>query len=260
MTSKLWTNVEVDVWLLRSGRPEVAFPQVPFVDSHHHVFPMSRQKAKSNTYVPKDAPLSTTFGRAPLIGGYTREDWQNDANGLNVCATVYIEAHVQYDSTLVEPSVGETRFAKAVFESDPKGVFCKGIVAAVDLTRTPLEIEELIDMHCEALKYSGTRLCGVRMQLANAKGYLSPFPKSSFDQLAPGANAVGSKGLPLDVWLYYHQLIDLAWLAKSCPATTFVCDHVGTPIGADDFVFQEWKRKIKVLADCPNVIVKIGKR
>jgi L-fuconolactonase len=48
------------------------------------------------------------------------------------------------------------------------------------------------------------------------------------------------------------------------PKARIVLDHVGAPIGIGpyvqrrDEVFQSWRTKIRQVAECPNVLVKIG--
>ena len=57
---------------------------------------------------------------------------------------------------------------------------------------------------------------------------------------------------------------ELADLARAFPATQIVLDHVGGPIGLGryagkrDEVFAEWTARIRELAACPNVHVKLG--
>ena len=81
--------------------------------------------------------------------------------------------------------------------------------------------------------------------------------REGFAQLAP-------LGLSFDAWMYHPQLADLVDLARAFPATPIVLNHVGGPIGLGrykgkrDAVFADWSARIRELAACPNVHVKLG--
>ena len=71
-------------------------------------------------------------------------------------------------------------------------------------------------------------------------------------------------GLSFDAWVYHTQLGELTDLARAFPGTPIVLDHVGGPIGLGrhtgrrDEVFTEWQARIRELATCPNVHIKLG--
>ena len=71
-------------------------------------------------------------------------------------------------------------------------------------------------------------------------------------------------GLSFDAWLLEPQLPDLIDLARAFPETTIVLDHVGTPLGIAAYAgkrearFGAWRESIRTLAECPNVVVKLG--
>ena len=64
--------------------------------------------------------------------------------------------------------------------------------------------------------------------------------------------------------MYHTQLGELIDLARAFPATPIVLDHVGGAIGLGpyaarrDEVFAEWSGRIRSLAACPNVHIKVG--
>ena len=68
-------------------------------------------------------------------------------------------------------------------------------------------------------------------------------------------------GLLLDAWVFQPQLESLSRLATTFPDLQFV---MATPIGwgppanRREDLFLDWKRGIKKLASCPNVVVKLG--
>jgi L-fuconolactonase len=81
--------------------------------------------------------------------------------------------------------------------------------------------------------------------------------REGFARLAP-------LGLSFDAWMYHTQLGELVELARAFPETQIVLDHVGGPIGLGryagkrDEMFAEWSARIRELASCPNVHVKLG--
>ena len=86
---------------------------------------------------------------------------------------------------------------------------------------------------------------------------LDPKVREGFAQLAP-------LGLSFDAWMYHPQLADLLDLARAFPATLIVLNHVGGPIGLGrykgkrDEVFADWSKRMRELAACPNIHVKLG--
>src|SRR5262249_11529568 len=86
---------------------------------------------------------------------------------------------------------------------------------------------------------------------------MDPKVREGFARLAP-------LGLSFDAWAYHTQLAELVDLARAFPETPIVLDHVGGAIGLGpyagqrDTVFAEWSARIRELAACPNVHIKLG--
>src|SRR5205085_11800082 len=86
---------------------------------------------------------------------------------------------------------------------------------------------------------------------------LDPRVREGFAQLAP-------LDLSFDAFMYHPQLGDLLDLARAFPATPIVLNHVGGAIGLGrykgkrDEGFADWSSRIRELAACPNVHVKLG--
>ena len=86
---------------------------------------------------------------------------------------------------------------------------------------------------------------------------MDPKVRAGFARLAP-------LGLSFDAFMYHPQLADLVDLARAFPATPIVLNHVGGAIGLGrykgrrDEVFADWSARIRELAACPNVHVKLG--
>ena len=72
------------------------------------------------------------------------------------------------------------------------------------------------------------------------------------------------RGLSLDIWVFHHQLAEVAALAAEVPELTIILDHIGTPLGMGYYVnrraevFADWQSGLAQVAACPNVVVKLG--
>jgi len=198
---------------------------------------------------------------------YQLDDLLADLNsGHHVVSTIYVETGGPYRSGGAEAlrPVGEVEFVRGL--AAPQGVMA-GIVAFADL-RLGYAIDAVLDALDTAAQ---GRLCGIRFMTA-----WDSHPELNFLHHRPtpgmlGAatvrlaiDRIGRRRLPLDCWMYAHQLGDLKSVAQSMPEQIFVLDHMGTPLVAGpyavrrDAVFAAWRRHMRELAACQNVRVKIG--
>ncbi len=237
-------------WLARR-REEVLEPELPIVDPHHHLI---------------DRPESGTYLLPDLLADI--------ASGHNVVATVYLEWLSMYRASGPEEMrpVGEIEFANGVAAMCASGSYgkprvCAGIVGHADLM-LGARVGKVLEVMVVA---GGGRFRGIR--------YIA---SSDPDQAQWGATAVRPEGLLLDkrlregfaqlaplglsfdAWVYHPQLGDLVDLARAFPGTPIILNHVGGPIGLGrykgkrDAVFADWSARIRELAACPNVAVKLG--
>jgi L-fuconolactonase len=228
---------------------EAIEPSLPIIDAHHHV---------------RDRPNDS----------YLFDDLRNDLNaGHNIRATVAIECGDMYRA-FGPPDyrpVGEAEFlagVAAMFASGRYGplMACAAIVGFVDL-RLGSKAAPVLDALSAA---SGGRLRGIRNPVAwhpseeLRRTRCGPEGLLSDPQFERGVMLLGERGLSLDAWIYHPQLPDFADLARRCPHTTLVLNHVGGPLGTGpyagrrDAVFAEWKRMLAGVAQYPNVVCKLG--
>src|SRR5215831_8136285 len=237
-------------WLDRR-RETIIEPELPIVDPHHHLVDR------------------------PETGRYLLPDLLADTgSGHNITATVYLEWLSMYRAAgpaELRP-VGEVEFANGVAAMAASGTYgetrvCAGIVGYADLALSPA-VEKVLEAMIEA---GGGRFRGIRFITAShpdqaawgspiirpAGLLLDPKVREGFARLAP-------LGLSFDAWMYHTQLSDLVDLARAFPETPIVLDHVGGAIGLGryagkrDEVFAHWSVKIRELAACPNVHIKLG--
>jgi L-fuconolactonase len=168
--------------------------------------------------------------------------------------------------------VGEIEFANGIAAMSASGGYgaprvCAGIVGHGELT-----LGARIRPVLEAMIAAGNgRFRGIRFITASDPdqgqwGAIATRPqgwlldrtvREGFAQLAP-------LGLSFDCYMYHPQLGDLLDLARAFPQTPIVLNHVGGAIGLGryqgrrDDVFADWSAKIRALAACANVHVKLG--
>ena len=71
-------------------------------------------------------------------------------------------------------------------------------------------------------------------------------------------------GLVLENSLYHPQLSELAEFARAVPDLTIVLNHIGGLVrvgpyaNRDDEVLPAWRQGVAEVAQCPNVVIKLG--
>ena len=236
-----WEN-----WLALHQEPAID-PDTPIIDPHHHLWDRG-----GHTYLPTQYLADSCAGH-------------------QVSATVYVECLANYREHGPEPlrCVGETAFVAGLSQASAAGDgahLCAGIVARADLAMGT-GVEEVLDAH--ALAAQG-RLRGIRYTTA---WDTSPHIHAAYPThpgmlreaaVHSGARCLVQRGLSLDAWLYFHQIDDVAALARACPDLVIVLDHCGGPIGigpyagARDDVFRQWRLALQALRALHNVVLKFG--
>jgi L-fuconolactonase len=239
-----------ETWLATAPPEPVLDPQLPIVDPHHHLW----QRAEHRYFLDEL--------RADLETGH------------NVVATVFLECHSMYraDGPAEMRSVGETEFVAGIAAMSASGNYgstrvAAGIVGAADLTLGD-RVEPVLLAHIRA---GDGRFRGVRHSagwdespvIGNSRGDMRPHLYQRPDFRA-GLKRLSALGLSFDAWLYHPQLADVVDLARAFPATPIIMGHVGGVLGYGpyagkrDDIFAGWKRAMAELAQCPNVVVKLG--
>lgn len=237
-------------WL--ASRPEAALePALPIVDPHHHLI----DRPESGTYLMPD--LLADIG-----------------SGHNIVATVYLEWLSMYRADGPEEMrpVGEVEFANGVAAMSASGGYgtprlCAGIVGHADLmlgARVAGVLEAMIAA-------GGGRFRGIRYiassdpdQAQWGATFMRPPGLLSDGKVREGFAQLAPLGLSFDAWVFHPQLGDVIDLARAFPQTQIVLNHVGGAIGLGrykgkrDEVFADWSARIRELAACPNVHVKLG--
>ena len=236
-------------WLAQS-REQAIEPELPIVDSHHHLWDRPGQR-------------------------YLFDDLLGDMrSGHDIRATVFVQSRSMYRASLppeLQP-VGEVEFANGVAAQAASGLYGRRLACAAIVGFADLMLGDRVEPVLESLhRAGGDRLRGVRNQTAwhpDPDIISNPVPPQpgllTHPQFLAGAHRLPAHRLTLDVWAYHTQLVEVAELAHSCPDTLIVLDHLGGPLGIGPYrnhreqVFAGWSVDLKTLADLPNVVLKLG--
>ena len=229
---------------LNQVQEDIVDPLRVIVDPHHHLWPEGG---------------ALPYGLDALHG-------DTDA-GHHIEKTVFIECGASYRTNGPDhlAPLGETEFVASQARKDPSHLI-SGIVAHADLRRE--DLADILDAH----EVAGDGLFrGVRDALSHAidpKVLRIPgrAPKDLYKDpnFRRGVTALGARGLTYDTWHYHYQNQEFLELARAVPNTTMVLDHFGTPLGVGSYalqreeIFEQWKKDFVQIAQCSNVVVKLG--
>jgi len=194
-------------------------------------------------------------------------------SGHNVVSTVFMECRSMYRASGPQPMrpVGETEFVNGIAAMSASGVYgnarvCAAIVSFADLT-LGAAVGDVLDAHLAASqRFRGIRhAAGWDESEAVRNSHSSP-PQGLLGDAVfrQGFGELQKRGLTFDAWLYHTQIPELTDLAKAFPNQPIIFDHFGGPLGIGpyegkrDAIFKYWKRAVAELAQCKNVVAKLG--
>lgn len=231
-------------------REEILEPGRPICDPHHHLW-----DHPGNRYLLDE--LLADIG-----------------SGHNVVSTVFVECMSMYraDGPVEMRPVGETEFVNGIAAMSASGHYgparvAAGIVGFADLALGDAVVP-VLEAHVAAApgRFRGIRHAagwhespGIRNSHTNPPRGLLIDPA-----FRRGFRHLDRFGLSFDAWLYHPQIAELTDLARAFPGTTIVLDHFGGPLGIGPYadqrseVYDAWKQDIALLAQCPNVVAKLG--
>ena len=239
-------------WLALT-QEETLEPDLPICDPHHHFWDMRTERIPYQRYL--------------------LHELADDVNsGHNVRSTVFVEARAMYRSSGPDEMkpVGEVEFVQGLAAASESGLYGPTRAAASIVGHANLNLGDAVEPVLEALQAaSPNRFRGIRhsvtwdphpeIQITSA--YRMPGQMAS-DEFRAGARVLARMGMSLESWLYFPQMTELADFAKAVPDLTIILDHVGglLRVGpyANDETIPAWRAGIAAVAECPNVVVKLG--
>ena len=244
-TNQVWLDLTVE---------ETLQPDLPICDPHHHLWEFRHDRVASR-YLLDEVLADVTCGH-------------------NIVSTVFIECGAMYRATgpAATASLGETEFVNGIAAMSASGRYgttaiAAGIVGNADL-RLGAAVGPVLDAHVAA---GGGRFRGIRNQAnwdasdAVENGRPEPTPHMLYDAaFRAGFAELAPRGLSFEGWCHHPQIPDLTDLARAFADTTIVLNHFGGPVGVGpysgkrDEIFPQWRLDIAALAECPNVVAKLG--
>ncbi len=250
-----------DDWLALTTE-ETLEPDLPICDPHHHLW--------DTGYEP-----GVAFRAEQVANRYLLDEILADtSSGHNVVSTVFIECASMYKAEgpdALRP-VGETEFVNGIAAMSASGQYGKtriaaGIVGFADLN-LGAAVGEVLDAHISAGcdRFRGIRHAGGYDENPSVRNsHTNPFPgmfadatyREGFAELAP-------RRMSFEGWCYHKQIPELTDLARAFPDTTIILNHFGGPLGIGPYegkreeYFARWRNDIVALAECENVVAKLG--
>jgi len=226
-------------------------PELPIIDAHHHLWDRA--------------------GNRYLLPDYLMES----ATGHNICASVFVDCGSFYREqgpALMAP-VGEVEFANGIAAMAASGRYgktqvCAGIVSSADIS-VGAAVAAVLDAQMAA---GGGRFRGIRVttkwdadEALNTGRYIVPRGLMQDSDFRAGFAVLAPRQLSFDAMIYHPQILELADLARAFPQITIVLNHIGgliaqtrTYLARRDEAIAHWRSGMAVLAQCPNVYVKLG--
>ena len=235
---------------------ETLEPNLPIIDPHHHLW-----DARGGNYVQKR---------------YLLDDMLADVNsGHNIVKTVFIECGAMFRADVPKHMayIGETEFVNGIAAMCASGMYGKtqiaaGIVGSAPLRQGDKPSAEALDaqIHAGNGRFRGIRVGATWDASPEVENHRTNPPEGMYGDATfrAGFKHLGPRNLTFEAWCYHTQIPELTELAKAFPDTTIILDHFGGPIGVgpyagkEDEVFAAWKKAIGPLAECPNVMAKLG--
>jgi len=238
-------------WLALTPEPTLE-PELSICDPHHHFWDFRSERMPYQRYLLHELAADIHSGH-------------------HVRSTVFIEARAMYRADGPEEMrpVGEVEFVQGLAAASASGIYGPGRAAAAIIGHANLNLGDRVAPVLDALQAaSPNRFRGIRHSVS-----WDPHPevenRGVEGQLASGNFRAGARvlarlGLCLENTLYFPQLPELAAFSKAIPDLTIISNHIGglMRVGPyadrDDEVMATWRRGIAAVAECPNVVMKLG--
>jgi predicted TIM-barrel fold metal-dependent hydrolase len=207
------------------------------VDAHHHLWDLDHHE---HDWLMGDGwPCMTD-----LLGDYSalrRSYLIGEMARIFRNSNVVKSVHIQVD--WVGDPVDETRWLQTV--ADQNG-FPQAIVAFTDLTQRWAQAE--LERHCESANMRGIRMTHMRFHpdLLIDISFLRNF------------RHLGRLGLSYDLSTTWDKMPQARDLASRFPDTQIVLTHLGVSNQRGKEYFEAWRQSIRLLAEAPNVAVKVS--
>jgi L-fuconolactonase len=244
-------------------------PDLPIIDPHHHLWDLR--------------PLLGMFPEPhhPFIAAIAEHTYYTFdqlhahlTSGHNIIGTAFMECGAFYNGAYGEAlkPVGEVEYVNGVAAQSASGLYgparyCAAIIGHADLTQGSAVGSVLDALQAAAPhRFKGIRHAAAWDADPTVLGppFHAPEGRYRENSFREGFAELGKRGLTFDAWVLEPQLPDVIDLARTFPDQPICLDHCGTPLGIASYKgklherFDIWRRHIHELAQCENVVVKLG--
>ena len=217
----------------------------PVVDPHFHMWNLEEHSYPWLTQKP--APIQVAGPVEAIAHNYLIEDYLADAQPQGVVKAVHIDAGWDY----ADP-VGETAWIQSV--ADRTG-FPNGIVVRAELDKP--DVEKVLEAHTAYPSVRGVRHI-LNWHPDPTKTYIQRNDLLTDAAWLRGYALLVKYGLSFDLQIYPAQMADAARLAGGFPDIPLILNHAGMPVDKDAEGLAQWRQGMRLLAEQPNVTVKIS--
>ena len=206
----------------------------PFVDSHHHLWDMSKGHYH---WLEQEDPAETEIvgDYSSIRRSYLIEDLLADFEGSNVVKSVHIQAEYGGDD-----QVWETAWLQSV--ADEHG-YPHAIVAKTDLASPDARAE--LERHAEHANMRGVR------NFVQGNDLLDPY-------FSRGLSTLSYLGMVYDLNSTWEGLEGARRAAEQFSDLQFILGHCAVPMERTPEYFEAWRAAMVTLAGAPNVACKIS--
>lgn len=203
-------------------------PSFPIVDAHVHL------------WNPDEIRIQWLDNNPLLNKRFDLEEYNEHTAGIDIAAMVYAQVDAVPAYGLLE--------AQWVAERAQKDSRLQGIVAWA-----PVEYGLRTRRYLDALTEIDPRIVGVRRLLQG-----EPDPAYGLQpDFVRGVQLLAEYDLSFDFGVTWRQVASVTELARLCPDTQFMLDHIGMP-SIKTQMREPWWDEVAALAAQPNVMCKIS--
>jgi len=212
------------------------------IDAHHHIW---RQKDLPWLLGPEQPRIFGAY--APIKRDYLIQEYLADLADTGVEKSVYVQANWA-------PNWAADEAAWVQETADAHG-WPHAIVGYADFTAP--DVRPQLD---RLTRYPLMR--GIRQQLHWHENPLYRFALrpdlAADDTVQRNIAHLADYGWSFDLQLFPDQFDHGIALARACPDVTFILQHAGMLVDTSKSGWAAWRKAMKALADCENVVTKLS--
>lgn len=221
----------------------MTLPKRRIIDAHIHLWDLD---ANYYPWLDDGDRPSLIKDISSLRRNYLVADFMRDAEGLNVVATVHIQA--EHDHRDV---VRETRWLQDVADEPASRGIPQAIVADADFAAP--DIEAVLERHAA---FRNTR--GIRHVLHRRLNASPPYDPLENPAWVRNFALLQRHAMSFDMQLFPSQAAAALSLIRDNPEVMIALTHAGMPLWRDADGMARWRRTIRSLAELPNVWIKLS--